>query len=199
MPARAAAMTFSRMPPTGRTRPRRLISPVMAVVGGTARSVMSDASATNIATPADGPSLGVAPAGTWTWTSACGEQLGVDPHGQCARFQQAQGGLHTFLHHVAELPCQDQLARAGYPGRLNEQDVAADRRPGKARGDARNRRVLRHIGVEAARAKYGSDHVGVDGQHCLLPFGHPGPPHDGTSRRSRVPGSGHPLPACSRR
>jgi len=33
IPARIAASTFSLMPPTGSTRPRRLISPVIAVVG----------------------------------------------------------------------------------------------------------------------------------------------------------------------
>jgi hypothetical protein len=35
----------------------------------TARPVSRDASAVNIATPALGPSFGVAPAGTWIWMS----------------------------------------------------------------------------------------------------------------------------------
>ena len=52
------------MPPTGSTRPRSEISPVMAVSLRTVRLVSSDVSAVNIATPALGPSLGVAPAGT---------------------------------------------------------------------------------------------------------------------------------------
>ena len=68
-PAAAAAITFSLMPPTGSTRPRRLISPVMAVSLRTVRSVISDTSAMNIATPALGPSFGIAPAGTCTWMS----------------------------------------------------------------------------------------------------------------------------------
>jgi len=68
-PAAAAATTFSLMPPTGRTRPRRLISPVIAVSPRIVRPLSSEARAMNIATPALGPSFGVAPAGTWTWMS----------------------------------------------------------------------------------------------------------------------------------
>ena len=64
MPARSAASTFSLMPPIGNTSPRKLISPVIATSLRTGLLVMSDASARNIATPALGPSLGVAPAGT---------------------------------------------------------------------------------------------------------------------------------------
>jgi hypothetical protein len=64
MPARSAASTFSLTPPIGSTSPRRLISPVIAVSLRMAREVRSDVSAMNIATPALGPSLGVAPAGT---------------------------------------------------------------------------------------------------------------------------------------
>jgi hypothetical protein len=64
MPARFAASTFSLMPPTGSTFPRRVISPVMATSGRPARPVMSEANDVTMATPADGPSFGIAPAGT---------------------------------------------------------------------------------------------------------------------------------------
>ena len=47
-----------------RTRPRRVISPVMAVSGRAGVSLNNDAKAANMATPAEGPSLGTAPAGT---------------------------------------------------------------------------------------------------------------------------------------
>ena len=60
---------FSLMPPTGSTRPRSDISPVIAVSLLTVRLASKEASALNIATPALGPSFGVAPAGTWTWMS----------------------------------------------------------------------------------------------------------------------------------
>ena len=64
MPARSAARTFSLTPPIGSTSPRSEISPVMAVSLLTVRPVSSEASAMNMATPALGPSLGMAPAGT---------------------------------------------------------------------------------------------------------------------------------------
>ena len=59
IPARCAATTFSLIPPTGSTNPLRLISPVIAVSLRTVRSVRSETSAMNIATPALGPSFGV--------------------------------------------------------------------------------------------------------------------------------------------
>ena len=72
-------MTFSLMPPTGSTRPRRLISPVIAVSLLTVRPVSSETSAVNIATPAEGPSFGIAPAGTWTWMSLFSNSFGSIP------------------------------------------------------------------------------------------------------------------------
>mmetsp|Transcript_26841 Transcript_26841/g.71984 ORF Transcript_26841/g.71984 Transcript_26841/m.71984 type:complete len:278 (-) Transcript_26841:1239-2072(-) len=69
MPARCAATTFSLMPPTGSTLPRRVTSPVMATSDRTVRPVSRDTSAVVIVTPADGPSLGIAPAGKWMWRS----------------------------------------------------------------------------------------------------------------------------------
>src|SRR5437667_10351276 len=51
-PARAAATTFSLMPPTGSPRPRRLISPVIAVSLRAVRLVTNETRAVNIATPA---------------------------------------------------------------------------------------------------------------------------------------------------
>mmetsp|Transcript_4643 Transcript_4643/g.13663 ORF Transcript_4643/g.13663 Transcript_4643/m.13663 type:complete len:279 (+) Transcript_4643:496-1332(+) len=64
-PARCAATTFSLMPPTGRTSPRRVISPVIATSLRTRRPVRRDVSAVVIVTPAEGPSFGVAPSGKW--------------------------------------------------------------------------------------------------------------------------------------
>ena len=54
---------------TLRTSPRKLISPVIDVSLLTGRCVSSDVSARNMATPAEGPSLGIPPAGMWTWRS----------------------------------------------------------------------------------------------------------------------------------
>jgi hypothetical protein len=65
MPARVAASTFSFTPPIGSTRPRSEISPVIATSLRAVRPVSIETSATNMATPALGPSFGMAPAGTW--------------------------------------------------------------------------------------------------------------------------------------
>ncbi|EAV44179.1 membrane-associated protein [Stappia aggregata IAM 12614] len=66
MPPRRAASSFSFRPPIGRMRPRRVISPVMATSRRTGIPVMVEITAVAMAIPADGPSLGVAPSGTWT-------------------------------------------------------------------------------------------------------------------------------------
>src|SRR5579859_5733123 len=69
MPARSAASVFSFTPPIGMTSPRSDTSPVMATSERTGMPVRSEMSARYIATPALGPSFGVAPAGTWMWRS----------------------------------------------------------------------------------------------------------------------------------
>jgi hypothetical protein len=152
MPAAAAATTFSLMPPTGSTRPRRLISPVIAVSLRTVRPVSSDTSAMNIATPALGPSFGVAPAGTCTWMSLVLEQGGIDAEDYRLVLHEAERRLRAFLHDVAELAGEDQLAVAGRARGLDEQDVAADRRPGEAGGHAGHAGAHRHVVLEADRA-----------------------------------------------
>mmetsp|Transcript_60740 Transcript_60740/g.177441 ORF Transcript_60740/g.177441 Transcript_60740/m.177441 type:complete len:384 (+) Transcript_60740:106-1257(+) len=69
-PARCAASTLSRMPPTGRTWPLSVTSPVTAVSLRMGRLSSKDARARSTATPAEGPSLGMPPAGKCTWTSS---------------------------------------------------------------------------------------------------------------------------------
>ena len=55
------------MPPTGSTLPRSVISPVMAVFLRTLRWVSAEAREVAMVMPAEGPSLGEAPSGTWIW------------------------------------------------------------------------------------------------------------------------------------
>ncbi len=62
-PARAAASSFSRRPPTGRIWPARDNSPVMATLRRARRPVIKEMRARQIAAPAEGPSLATAPAG----------------------------------------------------------------------------------------------------------------------------------------
>src|SRR2546426_247632 len=68
-PARTAAVSFSLRPPIGSTRPRSVSSPVIATSWRAGRRHSSDASAAAIVIPAEGPSFGTAPAGTWRCTS----------------------------------------------------------------------------------------------------------------------------------
>ena len=53
----------------GSTSPRRVISPVMATSQRTGMPVSTDTRPEQIAMPADGPSLGIAPSGRWMWMS----------------------------------------------------------------------------------------------------------------------------------
>src|SRR5215207_1183339 len=103
-PARCAASSFDFSPPMGRTRPRSVISPVMARSRRTGLPVSRLAIAVAMVTPALGPSFGVAPAGTW-----------------------------RLLHHVAQLAGQQEVVLAVHARRLDLHDVAtgvADDEPG---------------------------------------------------------------------
>ena len=59
-----AASTFSFNPPIGSTSPRSVTSPVMATFRLTGRPLIIEMIAVVMVMPADGPSLGIAPAGT---------------------------------------------------------------------------------------------------------------------------------------
>ena len=63
MPPRWAARIFSLSPPIGSTRPRKVISPVMATSRRTLARSKADTIPVHIVMPADGPSLGIAPSG----------------------------------------------------------------------------------------------------------------------------------------
>ena len=66
-PARWAASSFCLAPPIGSTRPFRVTSPVIPTSERTGRPSAIEVRAVTMVTPADGPSLGTAPAGTWMW------------------------------------------------------------------------------------------------------------------------------------
>mmetsp|Transcript_29064 Transcript_29064/g.94902 ORF Transcript_29064/g.94902 Transcript_29064/m.94902 type:complete len:299 (-) Transcript_29064:2863-3759(-) len=68
-PSRCAAMIFSLTPPIGSTSPESVISPVIAVSERARRPEKSDTIAVQMVMPAEGPSLGTAPCGKWTWMS----------------------------------------------------------------------------------------------------------------------------------
>ena len=62
-PTVLAAKSFSFKPPIGRTFPRRVISPVIAISPRTGMPVIAERMASAIVIPADGPSFGTAPSG----------------------------------------------------------------------------------------------------------------------------------------
>src|SRR5207244_10982923 len=74
-----AESTSSYQTQRGSSSPRKEISPVMATSLRTGRPENNEASATKIATPALGPSFGVAPAGTWMWMSDFSSTSGWTP------------------------------------------------------------------------------------------------------------------------
>ena len=79
MPPRKAASSFSLRPAIGHTRPRSVISPVMATSRRTGMPVITETIAVAMATPAEGPSFGVAPSGTCTWMSRWSNKGGLMP------------------------------------------------------------------------------------------------------------------------
>ena len=57
----------------------RVISPVMPTLSSTGTPRTSETIAVAIVTPADGPSFGTAPAGTWTWRSLAANHSALRP------------------------------------------------------------------------------------------------------------------------
>src|SRR5262249_759129 len=79
MPPRKAASSFSLRPAIGHTWPRSVISPVNATSRRTGMPVITETIAVAMATPAEGPSFGVAPSGTCTWMSRLSNKGGLMP------------------------------------------------------------------------------------------------------------------------
>jgi len=69
----------------GSTRPCSVTSPVIPTTGRTGVSVSSETNAVVIVTPALGPSLGTAPAGTWTWNRPLSRSAGMPSSSACDR------------------------------------------------------------------------------------------------------------------
>ena len=63
IPARCAARSFSFKPPIASTRPRSVISPVIATSRRTGTFISAEARLVAIVIPALGPSFGIAPSG----------------------------------------------------------------------------------------------------------------------------------------
>jgi len=93
-----AASTFSLMPPTGSTRPESVISPVMATRGRTGLPVSWDTTAVVSVTPAEGPSLGMAPSGTCRCRSTRSKNDSSMPSWRaCARTHDSAACALSFI------------------------------------------------------------------------------------------------------
>ena len=99
------------------------------------------------------------------------EQLGVEAEARRSALDQRQRRLGALLHHVAELAGQDQTALAGHPGRLDEQYVAADRRPGEPGRDPGDAGAHRDLALEAPRPEDFGEVVGRDPDMLGAAFG----------------------------
>ena len=142
------------MPPIGSTRPDSVISPVIATSARTGTPRAAETIAVAIVTPAEGPSFGIAPAGTWMCTSCLVSISGAMPSDGGHLPHVAERGARRLLHHAAELARQRQVpVAAGEQHRFDVQDVAADLGPRQARGDARTREAERAVGSEARRSQ----------------------------------------------
>src|SRR3984957_16992974 len=132
-PARWAASTFCLTPPIGNTRPCSVTSPVMPTIErtGTARRRLT--SAVVMVTPAEGPSLGTAPAGTCPGNPFPAKTAGPPPSAPPGvRAHVGERDFCRLLHDVAQLAREgESLGTVGDAG-LDEEDVAARSGHGQA-------------------------------------------------------------------
>ena len=86
--------------------------------------------------PAEGPSLGVAPSGTWMWMSKSLVRSLATFSSKILARTIAEGRPGRLLHHLAQLSGQDEVALAVDLGGFEGQQFAAEFGPGHADGHA---------------------------------------------------------------
>src|SRR5215831_7476364 len=106
MPPRKAASSFSLRPAIGHTRPRSVISPVMATSRRTRMPVITE-------------------------TVAVAKQGRLDAEGDRAHAYVRRRRRDRFLHHVAQVAGDDHLTLAWHHGGFNGEQLAADVGPGE--------------------------------------------------------------------
>ena len=150
--------------------------------------------------PAEGPSFGIAPAGTWMWMSLVLNRSGSMPYFVALPRTHVSAACTDSCITGPSWPVMMRpLLAARHASRFDEQHVAAHRRPGQAHGYARAPRALGHllIGAEARRAQ-----IGFHESAASLPPSRACPrrcaaPACGRWCRFRAPGCGRRLRACS--
>src|ERR1700687_4075833 len=90
------------------------------------------------------------------------EQANVDAEATGTGLYQGQRRLRALLHDVAELAGEDEPAAPRHTRRLDEQDIAAGRRPGEARCDTRHAGAHGDLVFEAPGPENGGERRDVD-------------------------------------
>ena len=121
----------------------------------------AETSVVAMVTPAEGPSLGMAPSGTWTWMSMRLEEAPLQPERLGAAAHVAHGRLRRLLHDVAELAGDGELALARHHGGLHREELAAELGPGQAGGQADAVLLLGGAVAEARRPEEALHGLGV--------------------------------------
>ena len=120
------------------------------------------------------------------------ERCRLGPEAGRARLHQREGRLGAFLHHVAELAGEDQLAAARHTRGLDEEDVAAHRRPRETGGHARHAGAQGGLVFELQRAEDGVEVFGADAHRRARIVGHHqrGVAHDAADLAFELPHAG---------
>ena len=196
-PDRCAARILLLRPPIGSTRPRSVISPVIATSLRTGMPVSELTIAVAIVMPAEGPSLGMAPAGTWMCIVYFSKSSRSMPScAACARIHDWRGTCR-LAHDVAQLAGEEEVLLALHPGDLDRDDVAADLGDDEARRRADLVLGLQLAVLEAGRTEQVGELLARDDRLGLAALGdRPGDlAHD--ARRARARGCGRRPPSCS--
>ena len=172
-PERCAARILLLRPPMGRTRPRRVISPVIATSLRTGMPVSALTMAVAIVIPADGPSLGMAPAGNVDVQGVLLEDLALDAEARGVGADPRERRAGRLLHDVAELAGEDEVLAALHLRDLDGDDVAPDLGDDEAGGGPGLVLGLQLAVLEARRAEELQELAVVDDGLALAPLGHP--------------------------
>ena len=112
----------------------------MARSGSAVFPVIREARAVKRVTPAEGPSLGVAPEGTWTWISLVMKLNPLSVPASRDRMRESEIVADSFITSPS-WPVERELAGPGHECALDEEDLPPDRGPCKA-GDYPGDRLL---------------------------------------------------------
>src|SRR5262249_17411047 len=104
----------------------------------------------------------------------------IDPEIGRTVLDDAECRLRTLAHHLAELTGEDQSSPTGHARCLDEQDITADRRPGKARCHTRNACPHRDFAFELGSSQYSWQVIDADWNRSAFAFGDA---HGGVAQR----------------